>query len=150
MVGGQIMIIFVGGQAFGITRINGVQWAICLLCALPCLLWAVLIRLFPDEWFGVFFNGTVHGVEVALRPIIKALHVVFHPVAQGWRAIMAPTKRATRRIASKLRKNKTTDEETSGKAPADEESRISSPVEKVSTPNSPPTNLPPITLTAPN
>jgi P-type Ca2+ transporter type 2C len=150
MVGGQIMIIFVGGQAFGITRINAVQWAICLLCALPCLLWALLIRLFPDEWFGVFFNGTVHGVEVVLRPVINALHVVFHPVAQGWRAIMAPTKRATRRLASKLRKNKPTDEETSGKAPADEESRISSPVEKVSTPTSPPTNLPPITLTAPN
>lgn len=150
MVGGQIMIIFVGGQAFGITRINGVQWAICLLCAVPCLLWAVLIRLFPDAWFGVVFNGTVHGVEVVLRPIIKALHVVFRPVTQGWRAIMAPTKRAIKRFASKLRKNKTSDGETSGKAPADEESRVSSPAEKVSTPTSPPTNLPPITLTAPN
>lgn len=148
MIAGQIMIIFVGGRAFGITRIDGVQWAICLLCALPCLLWAILIRLFPDEWFGYFFHGTVNGIAVVLRPIIKGLHFVFHPLAQGWRAIMAPTKRASKRMTSRFRKNEI--EEEIVKAPADEESRISSPVEKVATPVTPPTNLPSINITTPN
>lgn len=149
MVGGQIMIIFVGGRAFGITRINGVQWAICLLCALPCLLWAVLIRLFPDDWFGFVFHNSVDGVAFLLRPVIKGLHVVFHPLAQGWRAMMAPTKRAFKRLTAKASKNKT-DDDTNGRVPEDEESRLPSPVEKVSTPVSPPPNLPPITLTAPS
>merc|ERR1712000_525545 len=36
MVGAQIAIIFVGGQAFSITRIDGVQWAICV-SSLRCL-----------------------------------------------------------------------------------------------------------------
>ena len=150
MVGGQIMIIFVGGQAFSITTINGVQWAICILCALPCMLWAILIRLFPDAWFGVFFNAIVGGVAYILRPIIKGLRFIFHPVAQAWRAVMVPTKRASKRMTAKLRKNKT-EEDVKGKAPADEESQTTSPIEKeTTTPVTPPTNLPPITLTAPN
>jgi P-type Ca2+ transporter type 2C len=149
MIGGQIMIIFVGGRAFGITKINGVQWAICLLCSLPCLLWAVLIRLFPDDWFGVFFNGMVNGATFILRPIIEGFHFVFHPLAQGWRAVMAPTKRASKRLSAKLRKTKT-DDDQAGKAPADEEAKIASPVENVATPTTPPANLPPIILTAPN
>lgn len=149
MVGGQVMIIFVGGAAFGITRIDGVQWAICLLCALPCLLWAILIRLFPDEWFGVVFYAVVNGVTFILRPVIKGLHFVFHPLAQCWRAIMAPTKRVTKRLIAKLRKDKI-EQDKNGKAPADEESRIFTPDEKISTPVTPPTNLPPITLTEPS
>ena len=146
MVGGQIMIIFVGGRAFGITPITGVQWAICLLCALPCLLWAILMRLFPDEWFGVVFNGFVKGMEYVLRPVARGLHVVFHPLAQGWRAMMAPIKRFSKRLTAKLRKNKTDEEKTL----SDEESRLSSPVEKLAPPTTTPTNLPPITLTVPN
>ncbi|KAI0804249.1 calcium-translocating P-type ATPase [Xylaria sp. FL0064] len=52
MVGLQIAIIFVGGTAFEIKPINGTQWAICIVSAFVCLPWAVLIRLFPDEWFA--------------------------------------------------------------------------------------------------
>ncbi|GAP87000.1 putative calcium-translocating P-type ATPase [Rosellinia necatrix] len=52
MVGLQVAIIFIGGAAFEIKPINGVQWAICVVSAFVCLPWAVLIRLFPDEWFA--------------------------------------------------------------------------------------------------
>ncbi|KAI8959899.1 plasma membrane calcium-transporting ATPase [Daldinia sp. FL1419] len=52
MVGAQIAIIFVGGAAFEITAINGIQWAICLVAAAISLPWAVVIRLFPDELFA--------------------------------------------------------------------------------------------------
>jgi Ca2+-transporting ATPase len=50
MIGGQIMIVFVGGKAFQITRIDGTQWAICILCALFCLPWAVVLRCIPDKY----------------------------------------------------------------------------------------------------
>ena len=148
MIGGQIMIMFVGGRAFGITKIDGLQWGICLIAALPCLLWAVLIRIFPDDWFGFVFHNTVDGMAFILRPIVKGLHVVFHPLAQGWRAMMAPTKRASKRLTAKFRKPNP--EKEKGKPIEDEEARLSSPLGKVTTPVTPPTNLPPITLTAPN
>ncbi|KEF50827.1 calcium-translocating P-type ATPase, PMCA-type [Exophiala aquamarina CBS 119918] len=93
MVGGQIMIISIGGRAFSITRLDGTQWAISLLCALPCLLWAALVRLIPDVWFAVAFNAAVAASTVVLRPIGKFLHVIFHPVAEALRAVSRVTKR---------------------------------------------------------
>jgi Ca2+-transporting ATPase len=145
MVGGQIMIVFIGGAAFGITRINGWQWAVCLGCALPCLLWAVLLRLVPDAYFDVVFNGVVEAIKAILAPVSKALHLIFHPVAQAWRAMMAPTKRASKRMVAKVRGKKAPDAEEEI-TPADEEAAVSSPMSPVS----PMTNLPPITLTAPS
>ena len=142
MVGGQIMIVFVGGAAFGITKINGWQWAVCLLCAVPCLLWAVLLRLLPDAYFGFVFNGLVGAIKVVVAPVLKVLHLVFYPVRQAWHAVMAPTKRALRRLVRKVPGKKSADAEQEA-APVDEEAATSSPM-------SPPTNLPPITLTAPS
>ncbi|KAI0400155.1 calcium-translocating P-type ATPase [Xylaria palmicola] len=52
MVGLQILIIFVGGAAFEIKPINGTQWAICVVTAFVCLPWAIVLRLFPDQWFA--------------------------------------------------------------------------------------------------
>lgn len=52
MVGLQVTIVFVGGEAFSIVRINGVQWAVCVILAQLSLPWAVLIRLFPDPLFA--------------------------------------------------------------------------------------------------
>ncbi|KAL6240788.1 plasma membrane calcium [Rhinocladiella similis] len=101
MVGGQIMIIFVGGRAFSITRLNGVQWAISLLTALPCLLWGVLVRCFPDEWFAVVFNGAVRAMTVVLLPVWKGLRFIFHPVATLFRAISRFSKRTVRKVTGK-------------------------------------------------
>lgn len=49
IIGGQILIVFVGGQAFTVERLQGEQWAFSVvlgLCSLPA---AVLIRLIPDD-----------------------------------------------------------------------------------------------------
>jgi P-type Ca2+ transporter type 2C len=143
MVGGQIMIVFIGGEAFGVTRINGWQWAVCLLCSLPCLLWAVLLRLVPDAYFGVIFNGVIDTLKFVLEPVSKVLHFILHPVAQAWRAVMVPTKRASKRMAAKVRGKKAAADAEEEVAPVDEEAAVSSPT-------SPLTNLPPITLTAPS
>ena len=50
MVAGQIMIIFVGGVAFSVTRLNGVEWAISIGLGAISLPVAVIIRLIPDRW----------------------------------------------------------------------------------------------------
>ena len=119
MVGGQIMIIFVGGQAFQITRINGAQWAISILCALPCLLWAILVRLFPDPIFEVIFNACYNAITFVLRPIWKVFHILFHPVAQVWRACSRATKR--------MFKKKGDDDEADAEKPTvDEETGVPS------------------------
>ena len=148
MVGGQVMIVFVGGAAFGITRINGWQWAVCILCALPCLLWAVLLRLVPDRRFAVVFDAVVGAVAVVVRPVARALHVVFHPVAQAWRTVSAPMKRVAWLAVKKLRSGK------DGIGGEDVQERLDDEEEAAATaappPKTPPPNLPPITLTAPS
>jgi len=47
MIGGQIIFMFIGGQAFSITRITGVQWAYSLVLGILSLAVGVLIRLIP-------------------------------------------------------------------------------------------------------
>ena len=79
MVGGQILIIFVGGQAFGITALNGPQWAISILVALPCLLWGVLVRCFPDAWFAVVFNAAIAGSELRAQAHIEGFSFCLPP-----------------------------------------------------------------------
>ncbi|EEQ84312.2 Ca2+-transporting ATPase [Blastomyces dermatitidis ER-3] len=87
MFGGQIMIIFVGGSALSVRPIDGIQWLICILCAIMCIPFAVLIRCFPDPWFKVMFDAVVNTISTIWRPISKGLSIVFSPVGKGFRAI---------------------------------------------------------------
>ncbi|KAL9114998.1 MAG: hypothetical protein Q9227_001242 [Pyrenula ochraceoflavens] len=156
MVGGQIMIVFIGGRAFGITKINGAQWAVSLLTALPCLLWGVLLRLVPDERFGVVFHGAVNIITIVLGPIRKALNFIWSPIAKTWHAVAVPTKRTVKRM---LGKGKTTsqDEDSPDETAlptlrkSDEESALPmAPGVDGKAAHPSPTSPPPITLTAPS
>ncbi|KAF2703216.1 calcium-translocating P-type ATPase [Pleomassaria siparia CBS 279.74] len=49
MMGGQTLIIFVGGVAFQVEHINGIQWAISILLGFLSLFVGVIVRLIPDE-----------------------------------------------------------------------------------------------------
>ncbi|KAI0016807.1 calcium-translocating P-type ATPase [Xylariomycetidae sp. FL0641] len=71
MVGAQVAIVFVGGAAFQIKPLDGTQWAICIIAALICLPWAVLIRLFPDAWFAVAASTVGAPVMVVYNAISK-------------------------------------------------------------------------------
>lgn len=111
MVGGQIMIVYVGGQAFGVTRLSGILWAVCLICALGCLPWAVVLRTIPDRHFGLVFNAVVDGMNAVLRPVVKG----FNAFARGLKAFFQffqPLLRFTRRLFSR-RENKTDDSDES-------------------------------------
>ncbi|KAI4203625.1 MAG: hypothetical protein LQ348_001394 [Seirophora lacunosa] len=157
MVGGQIMIIFVGGKAFQITRIDGPQWAVCILCALPCLLWAVLLRCIPDKYAATFFGFVARIWLAGARPIIRVLALLFRPVGRGWRQlsrhVFAPTRRFSSRTAGKIWKRKAVEgEEPRSKgaaaATADVEAGGSSEMAQLASPTAPPQQAPPpITLT---
>ena len=49
MIGGQTMIVFIGGRAFSVQRINGAQWGYSIVLGALSLPVGVIIRWFPDE-----------------------------------------------------------------------------------------------------
>ncbi|KAJ4243463.1 plasma membrane calcium [Fusarium torreyae] len=70
MAAGQLIIIFFGSDAFVVTRLNGVQWAISLVLGFFSIPIGVLIRLFPDAWF---------------HAIVKALAIFWPSFLFNWR-----------------------------------------------------------------
>lgn len=146
MVAGQIMIIFIGGRAFGITSLNGVQWAISLLTAFPCLLWAVLVRCFPDDWFAVIFNGAVNTMRIILRPVAQTFHLIFHPIAQVFRGLSRATKRAMLQVRGKKGQEEEDEGTSFDQRTVDEETGIpGTPTFAITTVT---TNTPPVKVTA--
>lgn len=57
MIGGQIIIMFVGGAAFSITRLTGAQWAYSLVLSIISLFAGVLIRRIPFERLARLWPG---------------------------------------------------------------------------------------------
>ncbi|KAK6697056.1 hypothetical protein SNK05_013603 [Fusarium graminearum] len=50
MIGGQVLIIFVGGQAFKIVPLNGKEWGLSIGLGVISIPWGAVIRKFPDSW----------------------------------------------------------------------------------------------------
>ncbi|KPI43599.1 Calcium-transporting ATPase 2 [Cyphellophora attinorum] len=98
MLGGQVMIIFVGGQAFEVTRIDGEQWAVCVLTALPCLGWGVLLRCVPDRYAEAFFVAIVRMIKVIFSPLVRCLGAIFSPIGRAWRRMRG--KKLERRMSA--------------------------------------------------
>ena len=139
MFAGQVLIVFVGGEAFQIKRINGAQWAICILCALPCLLWAILLRYISDAYAAVVFDFAAKIWLALFRPTLKVLRVVFSPVAKAWhglsKAVFSPAKRFTKRAMSRVRPNS-----AGQKSTASDEEAITGDMPMHSVPTTPDTN----------
>ncbi|MCJ1387277.1 plasma membrane calcium [Xylographa bjoerkii] len=131
MVAGQILIVFVGGTAFQITRINSAQWAICLLCAVPCLAWAVLLRCVPDRWAERVFKAVGSVYSAVYRPLATGVAIVCRPARGAFECV----KRLFMRLLGK--------QSQQGGAAFDEEAAagaVPSPVELARV-------IPPITIT---
>ncbi|KAJ5092766.1 hypothetical protein N7456_008627 [Penicillium angulare] len=150
MIGGQVMIVYVGGEAFGVTRLSGILWAVCLICAIGCLPWAVILRLIPDRHFGLVFNAIVKASAFVLRPVLR----LWNAFARGVGALFQPVARFSRRVFS--RKNAQSDEEDSAELTAhptstDEEKLTPKKLdseELSEQPRTPPViSVPPITVT---
>lgn len=69
MVGLQVTIIYVGGQAFSIVSggLSGNQWALSVVLAVLCMPWAIAVRLFPDHWFARIAHAVGLPVVIAYR-----------------------------------------------------------------------------------
>lgn len=153
MIGGQVMIIFVGGSALKVTPLSGPQWAICIICALCCLPWAVVLRMIPDKHFAVVFNFVLKCTKFVLKPVLKVLKVVFTPIGRGIHAIGSSLKRITLRLFRKdtVKNPSVVDEEATALT---DMSRLPTPSSRLQTPASgppmtpPTTAVPPITVTA--
>jgi P-type Ca2+ transporter type 2C len=52
MIGGQILIIFIGGRAFSVIQLNRAQWAYSIVLGALSIPIGVIIRLIPDELFS--------------------------------------------------------------------------------------------------
>ena len=50
IIGGQVLIIFIGGRAISVTRLNGPQWGISVILGALSIPVAMLIRLIPDRF----------------------------------------------------------------------------------------------------
>ncbi|KAL4938019.1 hypothetical protein BDV06DRAFT_63326 [Aspergillus oleicola] len=74
MVGCQIVIAFYGGAAFSIVRIHDEQWAICICVAAISLPWAIVVRIFPDEWFHAIAVVVGKPIVLVYRPCSRAMH----------------------------------------------------------------------------
>ncbi|KAE8140675.1 hypothetical protein BDV38DRAFT_7490 [Aspergillus pseudotamarii] len=76
MVGGQILIIFVGGAAFSVTPLDGVQWAICIGCSIFCIPWAAVLKLLPDRYVAVVLDISVKTITLLVYPFRKLYQVI--------------------------------------------------------------------------
>lgn len=99
MVGLQVAIIFVGSRPFQIKDggLDGTQWAISVVTALLCLPWAILVRLFPDEWFA------------AIAAVVGAPFVwLYRILGKAWKATFG---RFFSRFFGLFRRSKKTEED---------------------------------------
>ncbi len=71
MIGGQIIIMFVGGSAFSVTRLTGSQWAYSVVLGVMSLLVGALIRWIPLErlakWWPHFQRNDIRGMPIVER-----------------------------------------------------------------------------------
>lgn len=57
MIGGQVLIIFVGGSAFSVVRLNGPQWGYSIVLGFLSWPMGIVIRLIPDELIAKCIPG---------------------------------------------------------------------------------------------
>ncbi|GLB04282.1 calcium-transporting ATPase 10, plasma membrane-type [Aspergillus tubingensis] len=100
MVGGQILIIFVGGAAFGVVRLSGTQWAICLGCAVICIPWAAVLKFIPDKYVAYVLRWSGWCLFAILRPLKRVVQILglavrqtsFWSLMHRWHLGKHPTK----------------------------------------------------------
>ncbi|KAK6499708.1 plasma membrane calcium [Arthrobotrys musiformis] len=117
MIGGQVLIMYVGGAAFSITHISGSQWAICIVCAAVSLPWAVVIRLIPDE--------AVRSGWVFCLPLVRFIGRVWDFFARwvlspiGW--VFRNTWRAAKKPFGRSKRNHSDEDEDEERCPTSDE-----------------------------
>jgi Ca2+-transporting ATPase len=96
MVGGQILIVFVGGEAFKITPLNGKEWGLSIGLGAISLPWGAVIRCVPDEWVGACLPGFIRRwwipteEEIAVPKAVEDSDEEFRPPLRVMSSIRGP------------------------------------------------------------
>jgi Ca2+-transporting ATPase len=98
MVGGQILIIFVSGKAFGVTRLSGWQWGVSLGFAVFCIPWAAVLKLAPDVYVEVLLDRFAKVIKCVLSWVTKAYERVIPGITRCFRAATGWSKMGRRRV----------------------------------------------------
>ncbi|KDR79013.1 hypothetical protein GALMADRAFT_64503 [Galerina marginata CBS 339.88] len=67
----QVLIVFVGGAAFQVTRIGGREWGISLALGVVSIPWGAVIRCMPNKPFERLFKFTRLMSEPEVLPTVK-------------------------------------------------------------------------------
>lgn len=119
MIGGQILIIFVGGRAFSVIRISGTNWAIAIILGALSIPVAIIIRLIPNAFIRIFVPDVIltwnerRNVEIS-----EESRAEWNPVVNQVRDELAFIRniRSSRRIGSLGKHKKTTQKYFGGDA----------------------------------
>ncbi|KAK9456187.1 hypothetical protein V1511DRAFT_487094 [Dipodascopsis uninucleata] len=79
MIGGQTLIMFVGGTAFSIVRLSGSEWAVSLIIGALVVPWSVFLRLCIPDSFAVAVYRPVGKVAKFLSSYIVRFFSLFWP-----------------------------------------------------------------------
>lgn len=112
MIGGQVLIVFIGGRAFSVTRISGSNWAIGIVLGALSIPVAVMIRLIPNALVRAFVPKFIlNWNERRNVEISEESRAEWNPVVNQVRDELAFIRniRSSKRIGS-LGKNKRTTE----------------------------------------
>ncbi|KAG9248720.1 hypothetical protein BJ878DRAFT_309245 [Calycina marina] len=70
MIAGQVMIIYIGGKAFNVERLNGAQWGYSIVLGALSIPIGMVIRLFPDDLAArlvpSFLKSRARGPELTI------------------------------------------------------------------------------------
>ncbi|KAI0113675.1 calcium-translocating P-type ATPase [Nemania sp. FL0031] len=85
IIGGQVLIIFVGGEAFKIVPLDGKEWALSIGLGAISIPWGAAVRKFPDSWAEAI-GRTVTWPFSKLLPSFKKSKKKDDEVAEGGQA----------------------------------------------------------------
>jgi Ca2+-transporting ATPase len=69
MIGAQVLIIFIGGETFSVTRLHGGQWALSVVLGFLCIPFGFIMRLISDEFLG----KQVRAVEGPSKALVRSI-----------------------------------------------------------------------------
>ena len=76
MIGVQVLIIFVGGVTFSVTRLTGPQWAISVVLGVLCIPFGFFMRLISDELLVKWFQPFERAIEALVSRVRRRATVI--------------------------------------------------------------------------
>jgi P-type Ca2+ transporter type 2C len=69
MIGVQVLIIFIGGETFSVTRLTGAQWAISVVLGVLCIPFGFFMSFISDESLAKWFRPVERAIEALVSRV---------------------------------------------------------------------------------